>query len=90
MGANGICALCRDEAELRQSHIVPSFFGAYLKETSATGYLRGAATPNLRVQDLCKEPLLCDSCECRFSTWEKKYKEEAFERVQNDSFRELE
>jgi len=88
--AKGICALCRNEAELRQSHIVPSFFGAYLKETSATGYLRGAIAPNLRIQDLSKEDLLCDACEGRFSVWEKKYKEEAFEKVQDDSFRELE
>jgi hypothetical protein len=88
--ANSICALCRNEAPLRQSHIVPSFFGTYLKETSATGYLRGALAPNLRKQDLLKEELLCDSCEGRFSTWEKIFKEEAFEIVQNDSFRELE
>ncbi len=90
MSVTDICALCQKKAELRQSHIVPSFFGAYLKETSATGYLRGALTPNLRVQDLSKEALLCDSCEGRLSVWEGKYKEEAFDKVQDDSFRELE
>jgi hypothetical protein len=86
----GICALCHNEAELRQSHIVPSFFGAYLKETSATGHIRGAETPNLRVQDLLKKELLCDSCEGRFAVWEKAYKENAFQIVQDDGFTQLE
>jgi hypothetical protein len=70
--------------------IVPSFFGAYLKETSATGYLRGALMPNLRRQDLLKEELLCDSCEVRFAVWEKAYSEWAFRTVQDDDFRQLE
>jgi hypothetical protein len=69
---------------------VPSFFGAYLKETSATGYLRGAETPDLRVQDLVKHELLCDSCEGRFAVWEKAYKENAFQSVQDDGFTQLE
>jgi hypothetical protein len=89
MAERNSCALCHNEAELRQSHIVPSFFGAYLKETSATGHLRGAVTPNLRIQDLSKEELLCDSCEGRFALWEKDYKEQAFEKVQNDAYRQL-
>jgi hypothetical protein len=65
---------------------VPSFFGAYLKETSATGYLRSSNTPDLRVQDLVKRPLLCDSCEGRFADWEREYKEKAFELLQGDDF----
>ena len=48
----GICALCNDKADLRKSHIIPAFFGSYLKKTSATGYLRSGEAPNLRVQDL--------------------------------------
>ena len=69
---------------------MPSFFGAYLKETSATGHIRAAETPNLRVQDLLKKELLCDSCEGRFAEWEKAYKENAFQAVQDDRFTELE
>jgi hypothetical protein len=84
------CALCHKEADLRQSHIVPSFFGAYLKETSATGYLRSAEAPNLRIQDLVKEELLCDCCEGRFAVWEKAYKEKALYIVQDDGFNQLE
>jgi hypothetical protein len=90
MAESNTCALCHNEAKLRQSHIVPSFFGAYLKETSATGYLRGAVMPNLRIQDLSKEELLCDSCEGRFAVWEKSYKERAFPTVQDDAFTQLE
>jgi hypothetical protein len=86
----GTCGLCHEEADLRQSHIVPSFFGVLLKETSATGYVRGAESPNLRVQDLEKEALLCDSCEGRFAVWEKAYREEALDIVQDDGFTQLE
>lgn len=89
MPVTDICALCLNKAELRQSHIVPSFFGAYLKETSATGHIRGAETPNLRVQDLLRKELLCDSCEGRFAVWEKAYKENAFQNVQDDGFTQL-
>jgi len=85
----GVCALCQRGADLRLSHIVPSFFGTYLKETSATGYLRGAIAPNLRRQDLLKRRLLCDCCEGRFGAWEKEYKEQAFDAVQDDNFNGL-
>jgi hypothetical protein len=90
MPDSGTCGLCHKEANLRQSHIVPSFFGVLLKETSATGFARGPVSPNLRVQDLRKEALLCDSCEGRFAVWEKAYKEKALHIVQNDEFRQLE
>lgn len=73
-----------------RSHIVPSFFGAYLKETSATGYLRGALAPNLRKQDLLTKELLCSECEGRLSVWEKDFKEFALEKVQDDRYTELE
>lgn len=85
----GICALCKSRAELRQSHIVPAFFGSYLKETSATGYLRSGEAPNLRLQDLPKQNLLCDGCEGRFAVWEKAFKEEVLPLVQSDGFKEL-
>jgi hypothetical protein len=90
MRDSGMCGLCHKEASLRQSHVVPSFFGTFLKETSATGYLRGAESPNLRVQDSEKEALLCDSCEGRFAVWEKAYKEKALHVVQDDKFTQLE
>jgi hypothetical protein len=89
MPAIGICALCHNKAQLRQSHIVPSFFGAYLKETSATGYFRSGESPNLRLQDLPKQKLLCDCCEGRFAVWEKDFKENVLPVVQNDRFKGL-
>jgi hypothetical protein len=84
------CALCGKNANLRKSHIIPAFFASYLKETSATGYLRGAVSPNLRVQDSSKEELLCDECEGRFSVFERAFAENAFNPVQEDSFARLE
>jgi hypothetical protein len=84
------CALCLKIADLTESHIVPSFFGTYLEETSATGYMRGSPAPNLRRQDLRRKKLLCDVCEGRFAVWEKEYSEQALERVQDDGFTELE
>ncbi|HEY4902749.1 MAG TPA: hypothetical protein VIH89_04685 [Candidatus Sulfotelmatobacter sp.] len=84
------CALCLQDAELCESHIIPSFFGAYLKETSATGYMRNGDQPNLRRQDLPKERLLCDNCEGRFAVLEKYFKENILHLVQSDHFTELE
>jgi hypothetical protein len=72
------CRLCRREAELRNSHIVPAFVFRWLKDTSATGYLRGAVNPNRRIQDGPKEPMLCADCEQKFSTYEKQFAENIF------------
>jgi hypothetical protein len=83
------CALCLQEKPLRQSHIVPKFVGNYLKATSATGFLRDAVNPNVRRQDLAKEPLLCGDCEQTFSNWEREFSQNAFPKMQDDSFTEL-
>ena len=45
------CALCLKEKTLCDSHIIPSFVYKWLKDTSATGYLRNGNSPNLRQQD---------------------------------------
>ena len=89
MSSKEVCALCLRESELRDSHIIPSFFGVYLKETSATGDLRSGDAPNLRVQDLSKRKLLCDSCEGRLAVWEKYFKENVLQSVQTDGFKQL-
>lgn len=68
-----VCELCQQERELRDSHIVPKFVYRYLKETSATGYLRRVSDPNRRIQDGTKRPLLCDACEQRLSAWERSF-----------------
>ena len=60
-----LCKLCKKDADLRVSHVLPRFIGRYLKKTSATGYLTAVdmnGKPS-RSQDLCKRRLLCDNCE---------------------------
>lgn len=57
------CALCLKEKPLCDSHIIPSFVYKWLKDTSATGYLRSGKSPNLRQQDGLKLKLLCNECE---------------------------
>jgi hypothetical protein len=83
------CALCNEVAELCLSHLVPAFVGRYLKETSATGYLRNGVNPNRRQQDTNKEPLLCNQCEGTFSTFENEFSRKAFPIIQGDDFKEL-
>ncbi len=72
------CALCNQTAQLRVSHIVPSFVGKWLKQTSVTGFIRQLDNPNLRKQDIHKEPLLCEQCEGAFSVYEKQFAEHVF------------
>ncbi len=78
MMASTECKLCGNQAELRLSHLVPKFIGAWLKETSATGYLRDSRNINRRSQDILKEKWLCNDCEQLFSVWEKNFAERVF------------
>lgn len=80
-----VCALCGSNGPLRESHIIPHFVFEWLKETSATGYMRHAQQPNLRVQDGMKERLLCADCEVRLSVWEKHAAEIVFGPYHSDS-----
>lgn len=73
-----ICGLCLGAAPLKESHIIPAFVFRWLRDSSATGHIRFAATPNKRVQDGLKVPLLCEECEQRLSVWEKQFAERAF------------
>lgn len=75
---HGICALCQDETNLKESHLIPKFVGKWLKRTSATGYLRDIDNINKRQQDIPKEYLLCHNCEILFSGWEKLFAEQIF------------
>lgn len=72
------CKLCRRQDELVESHIIPRFVAHWLKETSATGFLRQATNPNLRRQDFPTQPLLCRDCEELFSICEKRFSETIF------------
>lgn len=72
------CALCDRSSELQASHIIPGFVFDWLKNTSASGHLRFAQSPNLRVQDGLKPRMLCEDCEQLLSSWEKRFSEECF------------
>lgn len=66
----GKCRLCGEVRELQNSHVIPAFAVRWIKETSATPYLRSAESPNLRKQDIGTTQLLCRDCEGRFSYYE--------------------
>jgi hypothetical protein len=72
------CKLCQKEAELRESHIIPSFFFKYLKRSSGTGHLRCQQSPNKRIQDGFKEYWLCKACEDLFGNWETQFSNKIF------------
>lgn len=72
------CALCRESNDFRGSHVVSKFVWDWLKRTSASGYFRTGATPNLREQDGSKAPILCGRCEGVLSVWEKATAERLF------------
>lgn len=57
------CSLCLHSTSLCESHIIPSFAYKWLKETSATGYVRGGINTDIRKQDGPKLKLLCEKCE---------------------------
>jgi len=69
----GLCALCLKEELLVASHLIPAFVYRWLKETGATGFLRGATKVNLRVQDGEKRNLLCMQCEGIFNNYETNF-----------------
>lgn len=72
------CKLCRKSVALRDSHAIPAFVVRWIKETSATPYLRSAVSPNLRKQDIGTIKLLCAECELVFSKVEGAFAERIF------------
>lgn len=75
----GKCRLCdKPTNKLIDSHIIPSFVGKWLKETSVTGYLRQPHNANLRAQDIMKIKLLCKDCEVALSIDEKLFSQNIF------------
>ncbi len=73
-----VCPLCRDSADLCESHIIPHHVCDWLKRTSSTGFLRPLGAINRRVQDGFTQKMLCRECEERFSKWEKQFAESVF------------
>lgn len=72
------CALCGSDVPLIESHILPAFVFRWLKNTSATGFLRYSETPNRRVQDGLRLPWCCPECEALFSKWETPFASKVF------------
>jgi len=71
------------------SHIIPKFVSKWLKETSATGFLRGVKNPKERKQDLPKLPLLCEDCEQILSRLEHYFASKIFYLVLNEQRKEV-
>ena len=74
----GKCKLCGKEAKLKISHFIPKFVGKWVKETSATGFIRESNEIDKRAQDIAKEYWLCSDCEGLFSEWERKFSNKIF------------
>lgn len=82
---NAHCALCRKIAPLDRSHVLPAFVFRWLRESSATGHIRFAETPDKRVQDGVKLPLLCRACEGRLNQFETAFATNLFHPWNADS-----
>jgi hypothetical protein len=78
------CALCYEDRDLLNSHIVPKFAFDYLKRTSPSGYLRFTKNPNKREQDGPTHPMLCADCEQRFGSYESWFASQVFTPFNDD------
>jgi hypothetical protein len=76
------CALCKADGPIVQSHILPAFVFRWMKETGATGYIRGSESPNRRKQDGLKIPLLCIECEKLFNEFETPFATHVFHPIE--------
>jgi hypothetical protein len=70
-----LCALCLQNGDLQESHIIPKFVFRWLKKGTP---IRSNQNINRRIQDGIKFPLLCRNCEQVFSSWEKTFSEQIF------------
>ncbi|MGH8384925.1 MAG: hypothetical protein ACRESJ_05440 [Pseudomonas sp.] len=80
----GSCKLCCVEGELQLSHFIPKFVGKWIKDTSATGFIRLNQSVNKRAQDTAKDYWLCRGCEQLFSGWEREFAKKIFYPVVNE------
>ncbi len=71
------CSLCLQERQLQQSHILPKFVVAWLKD-NVPGAIRKGDKPNRRIQDSDKLHLLCSNCEEILSKFETNFAEKVF------------
>ena len=81
----GTCRLCKREADLQFSHVIPAFVFRWLRDSSANGYLRSAEAPNLRVQDGPRRHWLCVECEALLGRSETEFSTKLFHPYLNAS-----
>ncbi|WP_458725110.1 hypothetical protein [Pseudomonas mandelii] len=74
----GECKLCGAVGELKLSHFIPKFVGKWVKDSSATGFIRLNQNINKRAQDIAKDYWLCGECEQLFSGWEREFANRLF------------
>lgn len=86
----GTCALCRKEANLENSHIIPKFVTRKLVKKSATGFMRNIFNPQKRIQDGSKQYLLCGDCEDRFNEYETIFASNVFNPYKNGKLKDFE
>lgn len=67
------CRMCAAAAALEKGHVIPAFVYRWLKDTSATGYLRAATNPNVRLQDGVRRYWFCRRCEDTMSRRERAF-----------------
>lgn len=73
----GKCRLTLNECELQNSHIYPKFVIEWMKSTGSK-FQRNYISPNWRLQDGYKRPLLSEKAELLFSKGEKWFSENVF------------
>ncbi|MGX5569516.1 hypothetical protein ACWKT7_27940 [Bacillus toyonensis] len=74
----GICALCKKESELEESHIISKFAYKGLKKETFTGRIRTPDEPNIPLQDGTKKYLLCGVCEDLFNEYETPFSKKIY------------
>jgi hypothetical protein len=81
---HGKCKLCGADGELKLSHFIPRFVGKWVKDTSATGFIRLNESVNKRAQDVAKDYWMCGTCGQLFSDWEREFARKVFYPLVND------
>ena len=84
---DGVCKLCKQNSELKVSHIIPSFAFRWLRESSGNGHFRATDNVNRRVQDGIKRYWLCGPCEARLGISETAFATQIFHPYQTESGR---
>ena len=71
MNTSDTCRLCREQADLCNSHIIPEFFYKPIYDDAhRTGVISSSTLRIPVIQKGLRERLLCASCEARLQKWE--------------------